>query len=83
MGAAVMYVLDPDKGRRRRALVRDKAVRAAHKTGDVIGSRSRDLGNRARGIAAEARSSLDQASRAVRDAGRNRAERPERDRGNV
>jgi osmotically-inducible protein OsmY len=53
LGAALMYVLDPERGKRRRALVRDKAVRAAHKTSDAIDARSRDVVNRARGVAAE------------------------------
>jgi osmotically-inducible protein OsmY len=53
LGAALMYVLDPERGKRRRALVRDKAVRAAHKASDRIDARSRDLRNRARGAAAE------------------------------
>jgi osmotically-inducible protein OsmY len=53
LGAALMYVLDPQRGKRRRALVRDKAVHAAHKTGDALDARSRDFRNRARGVAAE------------------------------
>jgi hypothetical protein len=53
LGAALMYVLDPERGKRRRALVRDKAVRAAHKATDRIDARSRDLRNRTKGAAAE------------------------------
>ena len=53
LGAALMYVLDPDRGKRRRALVRDKALSGAHKAGDRLAARSRDLKNRARGVAAE------------------------------
>jgi hypothetical protein len=53
LGAALMYVLDPERGKRRRGVVRDKAVRAAHKTGEAIDARSRDWRNRARGVAAE------------------------------
>lgn len=53
LGAALMYVLDPERGKRRRALVRDKAVRTTRKAGDLLGARSRDWKNRAKGIAAE------------------------------
>ena len=53
IGAALMYMLDPDRGRRRRALVRDKFVSAANKTPDAIGATARDLSNRARGLVAE------------------------------
>ena len=56
VGAALMYVLDPERGRRRRALARDKAVSFAGKTGDMVAKRSRDIANRAKGVAAEARS---------------------------
>jgi hypothetical protein len=55
IGAAVMYLLDPDGGRRRRALVRDQLVHAAHRAEDVAGTTSRDLGNRARGVVADLR----------------------------
>jgi hypothetical protein len=53
-----MYVLDPQGGRRRRALARDKAMSFANKTSRVVGARSRDLANRAKGVAAEARSKM-------------------------
>ena len=53
LGAALMYVLDPERGKRRRGLVRDKALSAARKAGDTIDARSRDWRNRARGVAAE------------------------------
>jgi BON domain-containing protein len=56
LGAALMYVLDPERGKRRRAVVRDKAVSVTKKTGDSLGSRSRDWKNRAKGVAAEVRS---------------------------
>lgn len=56
LGAALMYVLDPERGKRRRAVVRDKAVRVTKRTGDSLGSRSRDWRNRAKGVAAEVKS---------------------------
>jgi osmotically-inducible protein OsmY len=57
-GAGLMYLLDPDGGRRRRAHVRDQLVRAAHRTGDAMDATSRDVGNRARGVVAELRQRL-------------------------
>jgi osmotically-inducible protein OsmY len=58
VGIGLMYLLDPDRGARRRALVRDQAARASHKLGDGLDATARDLGNRARGTAAELRSRL-------------------------
>jgi BON domain-containing protein len=57
-GLTLMYFLDPDHGRRRRALVRDQMVHAAHKTGDAMDATSRDIANRARGAVAEIRGRL-------------------------
>jgi osmotically-inducible protein OsmY len=60
-GALAMYLLDPDRGRRRRALLRDQVVHGAHELedfGESISGRARDLRNRARGRVVEARSRL-------------------------
>jgi hypothetical protein len=56
IGAGLMYVLDPDRGNRRRAIMRDKLVSAFHKTGDALQVTSRDVSNRSRGLFAEVRS---------------------------
>jgi uncharacterized membrane protein len=58
VGGLLVYFLDPDTGRRRRALVRDRAVNLAKEADRAIGKASRDLSNRARGSVAEARSLL-------------------------
>jgi uncharacterized membrane protein len=59
LGAALMYVLDPDKGRRRRALFRDQLVHAANILPDAIDATARDLSNRTRGLVAEVSSIFD------------------------
>ena len=51
MGAGLMYILDPQTGRRRRALARDKMANAAHKAQDVAETIGRDMRNRAQGLA--------------------------------
>ena len=58
VGATAMYFLDPERGRRRRHLVRDKLVHAAKSSRDAVGTTSRDLANRAGGLAAVARRQL-------------------------
>ena len=58
IGAAVMYLLDPQGGARRRALITDKAAHARTRAADRLGGRARDLQNRSRGIIAGARSRL-------------------------
>ena len=54
-GSALMFMLDPNGGRRRRALVRDQVTRASRKTRDGLDATARDLANRATGIAAATR----------------------------
>ena len=58
VGAALMYLLDPDRGNRRRALLRDKLVRCTNQTGMYLGKAGRDARNRAQGLVAEARSAF-------------------------
>ena len=52
MGAGLMYLLDPEAGRRRRALARDKAVHSLKTGGKAALRTSRDLGNRTKGLIA-------------------------------
>jgi len=56
IGVGLAYLLDPDRGARRRALVRDRAARAGQKLADGLDATTRDLRNRAGGTAAELRS---------------------------
>jgi uncharacterized membrane protein len=56
LGAGAMYLLDPDKGTRRRSLLRDRGVHTGHKLGDGLAATARDARNRTRGAAAELRS---------------------------
>jgi hypothetical protein len=58
IGAAAIFMLDPTGGGRRRALVRDKIVRAGRLTRDGLDATARDMGNRARGVAAATRGRL-------------------------
>lgn len=54
VGAIAMFILDPEQGRRRRALARDKALRYGREVGDLVAGTSKDLKNRAYGVAKEA-----------------------------
>ena len=56
IGAGLMFLLDPDRGTRRRALARDRILSAGRQAGDDLGARARHLRNRARGLVAVARS---------------------------
>lgn len=55
-GALLMYLFDPQQGRRRTARLRDQAVHMAHKAGDVADAGARDFGHRTTGLLAELRS---------------------------
>lgn len=56
--AGVMAMLDPGRGAYRRALIRDQVVRTSHKAAEGLDALSRDVVNRARGVAAEAWSAM-------------------------
>jgi hypothetical protein len=60
-GAVTMFLLDPDRGNRRRALARDKMYSAMAKGRKQINAKSRDLANRAKGLRAEAGSIFSEA----------------------
>jgi hypothetical protein len=62
VGAFAMYLLDPDRGARRRALIRDKAVWASRKTRDGAAALGCDLQNRATGLVAEMRGMFDRSA---------------------
>ena len=53
VGAALMYFFDPDRGKRRRALVRDKVEAAGNQASDYVEKMGRDIRNRAYGMAQE------------------------------
>lgn len=58
IGASLMYYLDPERGRRRRALVRDKLAHAASIGAVAIATTGRDLTHRATGAVARFRGML-------------------------
>jgi hypothetical protein len=58
LGAVLALAFDPDRGRRRRALIRDRMRRGTRRTGEALDATARDVRNRARGFAAAARARL-------------------------
>jgi hypothetical protein len=58
LGASVMYVLDPRLGRRRRALIRDKAQAYWRRTGKFLSQTARDARQRTYGLIAETQTQL-------------------------
>jgi hypothetical protein len=60
LGACLMFLLDPDRGGRRRALVRDKVVRGGRMACRGADAAFRDMRNRAAGILHDARGTLQQ-----------------------
>ena len=58
VGAVAMFVFDPDSGRRRRALARDKVMHYQREAVEAVESAMRDLRKRAVGTAAEAKGAV-------------------------
>ena len=52
-GAALMYLFDPDRGTRRRALIRNKAKHVSRIAADAAGKTQRDVRNHLHGLVAE------------------------------
>jgi len=55
LGAALMYLFDPDRGRGRREVIREKAEGAANKAGEYAEKMSRDIRDRASEVVSEAK----------------------------
>lgn len=55
VGASAMYLLDPDRGAGRRALLREQGAQVGHKLGDGLGATARDARSRTRSTAAALR----------------------------
>ncbi len=55
VGAALMYLFDPQGGNRRRALIRDKTFSASRKTQQALTGKAHDLRNRAQGLLHESK----------------------------
>ncbi len=53
VGAGLMYLFDPARGKRRRALIANKVTHAAKVAGDVTGKTRRDVRNHLQGVIAE------------------------------
>jgi uncharacterized membrane protein len=64
LGVGLMYFLDPERGRRRRALVRDRLTHAARVGGDAVGATGRDVAHRTSGAGARLRRLVNRDSRA-------------------
>ena len=58
VGAGLMYFLDPERGRTRRAMLRDKVYSTTRQSGHKVRQYGHHLGNKAQGYAAQARSAV-------------------------
>jgi hypothetical protein len=58
LGVGLMYFMDPERGRRRRTLVRDKVAHTTRVSSNALGGAGLDLAHRAAGLLARARGVL-------------------------
>jgi hypothetical protein len=65
LGAALMFLLDPSGGRRRRALLRDKLVRTAHTARHAWDARRSDVTDRWQGVQALIRAKRNASDRVI------------------
>src|SRR3954451_7254287 len=59
IGAGLMYFFDPERGRRRRALLEDQITRMTNEIINGVDSTLRDVRNRMQGMAAEFSSAVE------------------------
>lgn len=65
IGATLMYIFDPERGNRRRALIRDKAVGLTNDAQEAISGKAEDLSNRAKGLLHETKETLHKTKEAL------------------
>ena len=71
LGAGVMYLLDPEQGRRRRGLLRDQMLSKTHQAEEELEAKARQVRNKAQGVVSEAKSAIeDQKERITEEANR-------------
>jgi osmotically-inducible protein OsmY len=58
VGAGFMYLLDPNSGRRRRALIRDRMAATRHDIEDTTAAKAEFVKDKAQGVMAETRAVL-------------------------
>ena len=58
IGAGLMYMMDPEEGPRRRAMVRDKFTHWGHEAEDMVEGKAQHLSNKAKGMMSEAKSAM-------------------------
>jgi hypothetical protein len=68
VGALIMYMLDPEQGRRRRALARDQVTSFANTAEKQIEAKARHYSNKARGVMNKMRGSASDTIDATREA---------------
>ncbi len=82
IGALLMYLFDPDRGRGRRARLADQLTSQVNRMGEAAEAKGRDLRNRAQGLMHEAGSLLPGSASAAEsqqnDAGTNEESAPQR-----
>ena len=61
VGALIMYLLDPEQGRRRRAAARDQVTSFVSEAEKRVEAKARHYANRARGVVAEAKNAVSEA----------------------
>ncbi len=64
-GAALMYLFDPERGERRRALIRDQVSSAVNDASDSLEGAAKDVSNRVQNVSTSAGDSLKDAAKDV------------------